>query len=198
MAADAPVTLVAIGPAPTIAEALRCEPGIAPRTHFVGMYGSFHWHHRTNLHLSMKPGAIAEFNVVQNLPAAQIIFRAPWRSMTITPLDTCGWAVLDGDRYTRLRDADDPLLRAVMTNYRIWSPKNAESDPETHTSVLYDTVAIHLAHSTKFLAMQRLPVLVDDEGYTRVDPAGRVVHVAMEWLDLPGYLDHLTARLLGG
>lgn len=192
-----PVTLVCIGPVPNIAEALRREPRIAYNAHFVGMHGSFAWHHRTNLCLSMEPGAIPEFNVIRGLPEAQAVLHAPWRSVTITPLDTCAWVMLDGERYARLRASRDPLVQAVMANYDIWSPRNTESNPAMHSSVLYDTVAIHLAHTTRHLAMRAMTVRVDADGYTREDPTGVPMRVAMAWDDLPAFLDELTMRLLG-
>ncbi len=196
LSAAEPVTLVAIGPMPNLAEALRREPRIVEHAHFVGMFGSFHWHHRTNLCLSMEPGAIPEFNVIQALPAARAVLHAPWLSVTLTPLDTCAWVMLDGERYARLRASRDPLVRAVLENYDIWSPRTAESDPATHTSVLYDTVAVHLAHTTRHLAMRSLRVRVDDAGYTREDPDGVPMQLALAWENLPAYLDELTARLL--
>jgi inosine-uridine nucleoside N-ribohydrolase len=192
-----PVMLICIGPVPNIAEALRREPGIAGNAHFVGMHGSIAWHHRTNLRLSLEPGAIPEFNVRQALPEAQAVLHAPWRSITITPLDTCARVVLDGERYARLRASRDPLVRAVIENYHIWSPHNADSNPEAHTSVLFDTVAVHLAYTTRYLSMKKMRVRVDDEGFTREDPAGVPMNVAIAWEDLPGFLNELTARLLG-
>jgi len=192
-----PVTLVCIGPVPNIAEALRREPGIVQNARFAGMHGSIAWHARTNLCLSMEPGPIPEYNVMRCLHEARAVLQAPWKSTTITPLDTCARVVLDGDRYARLRSSNDPLVRAVMENYDIWSPQNADSNPEVHSSVLFDTVAIHLAYTTRYLTMKRMRICVDDEGFTRKDPAGTPMNVAIAWEDLPGYLDELTARLLG-
>jgi inosine-uridine nucleoside N-ribohydrolase len=40
MQSDEPVTLIAVGPLPNIAEALKREPAIAQRARFVGMHGS--------------------------------------------------------------------------------------------------------------------------------------------------------------
>ncbi|MHB0937276.1 MAG: nucleoside hydrolase [Armatimonadota bacterium] len=197
MGSPEPVTLICIGPVPNIAEALRREPRITENAHFVGMHGSMAWHHRTNLCLSMEPGQIPEYNVMRDVPAAQAVLHTPWRSVTITPVDTCAWVVLDGERYARLRASRDPLVRAVLENYDIWSPRNAESNPDVHSSVLFDTVAIHLAYTTRYLTMKQMKVRVDDEGFMREDPAGVPMNVAIEWEDLPGYLDELTARVLG-
>ncbi len=192
-----PVTLIAIGPLGNIAEALRREPRIASRAHFVGMHGSFHWHIRTNLSLSMRPGPNPEWNVVCDIPAAQAVFNAPWIDRTITPIDTCGCVVLAGERYQRLLASADPLTRAVIENYRIWAGTHeAGCEPDTRSSVLFDCVAVHLAHTTRWLRMQQMGVCVDDDGSTRADAAGPPVNVALAWEDYEAFADDLVSRLL--
>jgi inosine-uridine nucleoside N-ribohydrolase len=197
MQSPEPVTLICIGPVPNIAEALSREPRIAARTRFVGMHGSFHWHITTNLKLGMAPGAAAEWNVVCDARAAQKVFAAPWLDATITPTDTCGRVVLDGAPYLQLRDAADPLVRALIENYRLWAKTHAGGcDPETHSSVLFDCVAVHLAHTTRWLKMRQMGVRVDDEGYTREDPAARPFNVALEWENYGAFAADLVGRLL--
>jgi inosine-uridine nucleoside N-ribohydrolase len=109
-----PVSLVCIGPVPNIAEVLCRAPHVAPKTRFVGMHGSISAHH------DGREGAIAEYNVKQDIPACQAVFEAPWLDMTITPLDTCGRVRLRGPRYAAVTESRDPLMRAVIENYRIW------------------------------------------------------------------------------
>ncbi len=196
MRSDEPVTVISIGPVSNIGAALEREPAIAEKAHFVGMHGSFGRHHVTNMNNRViREGAIAEWNVVCDIPACQRVFAAPWRSMTITPLDTCGLVMLEGSRYARLRDSQDPVVRAVIENYRLWSPRNADSDPETHSSVLFDTVAIYLAFTTDNLVVREMRVSVDGDGYTVQDTAGRPVRVALDWGDLDRFHSFLEARL---
>lgn len=191
-----PVTVIAIGPMPNLLEALRREPGIAQRANFVGMHGSIRKHHRTNMNnRGYAYGAIAEWNVVCDIPAAKAVFSAPWRSVTITPLDTCGFIQYDGSRYEQLKACPEPLLRSVIEQYRQWSPRNAESNPEAHTSVLFDTVAVYLAFSRENLLMQQMPLLIDDKGFTVEDPQGMPVDVAVEWTNVDRYYDFLCSRL---
>lgn len=193
-----PVTLIAIGPLTNVAEALRREPGIAPRTRFVAMAGSLREHHRTNMTGGVEPGQIAEWNIAADIPAAQAAFAAPWREAVITPLDTCAHVVLDGDRYARLMAAGDPLLKAVFENYRIWHTHAPQCFPERQSTVLFDTVAVHLAHTTRHLAMREMKLRVDDRGFTVEDAGTRPFQVAEAWHDLPGFYDELTERLLRG
>lgn len=62
--------------------------------------------------------------------------------------------------------------------------------------LFFDTVAIHLAHSTAFLSMERMGVRVDGQGYTRSHPNANPFNVATEWQDMEGYLDELVRRIL--
>lgn len=187
-----PVTLVCIGPVPNIRAALRREPRIAENGRFVGMLGCFRRSH------GGAPRVIAEWNVAQDVPASQAVFAAPW-PMTITPLDTCGQVRLSGDRYRAVCACPDPLTRAVVENYRVWlaarGPYSYAS--ETESSLLFDTVAVQLAFSTRFLVMKQIGVRVDERGFTLEEGGGRPVLAALDWTDLEGYQDFLLERLTG-
>ncbi|MGC9327053.1 MAG: nucleoside hydrolase, partial [Candidatus Hinthialibacter sp.] len=136
-----PVTLIAVGPLPNIAEALKREPRIAQKAKFVGMHGSVRLGYGGSQKIS------AEYNVRADAKACQKVFTAPWE-MTITPLDTCGLVVLEGERYAQVRDSKDPIAAAVIENYRIWNQSVDNSNPETpnrKSSTLFDPVAVYLA-----------------------------------------------------
>jgi len=186
-----PIMLICIGPVPNIGAALRREPGIAAKCRFVGMHGSLRSHHDGG------QGPIAEYNVVTDVPACQQVFTAPWIDMTITPLDTCGQVRLQGAKYEAVSDSPNPLARAVIENYRIWLQAGGWPEDE-RSSILFDTVAIHLAYSTRYLKMETLGVRVTDEGYTVIDPTARPVQCAVEWADLDAYEDFLVSRLTVG
>jgi inosine-uridine nucleoside N-ribohydrolase len=188
MTSAEPVTLISIGPLPNIAAALEREPRIASRTRFVGMHGSVRRQHEGN------EGAIAEFNVVENVAAAQKVFAAPWREIIITPLDTCGVVRLTGERYQTIRRSPDPAMRAIMENYDLWLKGKPD---EGKSSILFDTVAIYLAFTTERLVMERLGIRITDAGLMAIDPAAPQMNVAADWSDLEGYCDFLVVRLMG-
>lgn len=193
MASKQPVTLVCIGPVPNIAEALRREPRLAQKARFVGMHGSV----RVGYGKGSKP--TAEWNVRANPAACRAALTAPW-DITITPLDTCGFVQLRDDKYARIHDSADPLLRALMENYRVWTDWNIAhnqqgSDPAKASSTLFDCVAIYLAITQELCVMEPLHLRVDDDGFTREDPAARQLNVATQWKDLPAFEDWLVKRL---
>lgn len=184
-----PVTLICIGPAPNIKAALEREPRIAGRARLVGMYGSV----RRGYNLKKTPEP--EYNVKTNADACRKALTAAW-DVTITPLDTCSLVVLRGEKYAAIRASKDPLIVAVVENYRIWCGKNP-ARADSASSVLFDTVAVYLAVSEDLLQMERLGLRVTDEGMTVPDPAGKQVNCALEWKDLPAFENFLVRRLTG-
>ena len=187
MQSPQPITLIGIAPLPNIAAALKLEPRIAGKCRFVGMHGSIYRQH------DGKPESIDEYNVKADIPAAKAVFSAPWRSMVITPLDTCGLVRLSGTKYDTVRACKDPLTAAVIENYRVWSWVGDQFSKRS--SILFDTVAIHLAFSEKWLRMEDMRVAVDDSGFTRVSPEGQLMRVAIDWEDMGAFEEFLVERL---
>ncbi len=116
-----------------------------------------------------------EYNVKQDIDACRQVFAAPW-DITITPLDTCGLVVLKGELYQRVKNCSDPLIQAVIENYRIWLKRGLfriNKAFKSKSSVLFDTVAIYLAISEDWVKIESLPLQVTDAGITKIDPNGK-------------------------
>ena len=191
MKSSRPVTLICIGPVPNIAEALKREPRIAQHARFVGMYGS------VRLGYEGKAPPAPEWNVKCDPKACQAAFTAPW-DMIITPLDTCGVITLTGDKYARVRDSKDPIPADVIANYRAWAAadKNLPANfADQRSSTLFDTVAIYLATQPELCTMEQLRLRVTDEGFTVIDPKGKLMSVATAWKDLGRYENWIVDRL---
>ncbi|MBI5385906.1 MAG: nucleoside hydrolase [Verrucomicrobia bacterium] len=190
MQSKEPITLIAVGPLPNIAEALKREPRIAEKARFVGMHGSVYRGYGGSKTIH------AEWNVKADAKSCQAAFTAPWE-MVITPLDTCGLVTLDGERYRRVRDAKSPLATAIVENYRAWSlkGKQAKEVAEQRSSVLFDTVAVYLAFSQDLCKMESVGLRVTDDGFTRVDPQAKKVAAAIDWKNLDAYRDLLVERI---
>ena len=184
-----PVTLIAIGPMPNVAAALTREPRIAQKARIVGMDGSV----RVGYDGSTQPSA--EWNVKADVKAAQQVLSGAW-DITITPLDTCGLVRLEGEQYRRVRDAKNPVAATIIQNYRIWSRSNQRpTDADSHSTTLFDTVAVYLAFAQELCTMESLNIRVSDDGYTRLDPAGKRMNVATRWKNLDAYRNFLVQRL---
>jgi len=192
MNAPEPVTLICIGPMPNIGEALSRAPEIVGNARFVGMHGSIYKGYRGSDKIH------AEYNVLMHTKACQKVFNADW-DITITPLDTCGLVRLKGEEYQTVKRCRDPLIQALMQNYRLWLQQHNRMDLyDIKSSTLFDTVAVYLAFSRELLVMEELKVRVTDDGYTVLDEKAKSMDVAVDWKDLAAFERFLVERLTSG
>lgn len=184
------VTVLCIGPASTTAQALAMVPAIAAKARFVGMHGAVRFGYRG----STTP--VPEYNVFIDVPAFRTVLDAPW-PITLTPLDTCGIVTLEDDEYALVRDAQTPLMRAVMANYRAWAEVLGRPElAERRSTTLFDTVAVYLAFAQDLLEMEAIRLAVRDDGLTYEAADGRQVNAALAWRDLPAFRQDLVERLI--
>jgi len=185
-----PVTVIAVGPPTTMAVVAQRRPDLAAKARFVGMHGS------VRKGYGNRPPA-AEWNVKANPKAARQALSAGWKRTTITPLDTCGRVSLAGTRFAVLKTSRDPLVQAVLENYRVWARK-ASVDEMTASTTLFDTVAVYLARpdAQTLLKLEDLRIEVTDKGFTRIDAAGRPMSVATQWKNLEEFHDLLLRTLM--
>jgi hypothetical protein len=95
-----------------------------------------------------------------------------------------------------VRDCPDPLVRAVIENYRIWLEKDKDR-AERASSTLFDPVAVYLAISQDLLVMESLGIRVTDDGFTVIDSKAKVMNCATAWKNLPAFREFLVKRLTG-
>ncbi len=164
------ITLVAVGPLQNIADALRKEPNLGQLAKRIvlmsGSIGASAW----------SPTPFAEWNVVRATSDAQTVYGAGL-PLTIVPLDSTTYVTLKDDERARLEKHPAPLTRALEALYRLWI-----SRPDQRMT-LHDQMAVGevLQPGAFFGRCASMPVRVDDEGFTRVDPsAGKPVSVCLE------------------
>ncbi len=195
MASPEPMVILAIGPMPNIQVALQREPRIAQKARIVGMHGS------VRLGYNGDKQICAEYNVKEDPRSCQAGFTAAW-PIVITPLDTCGLVTLEGSWYEKVTQSKDPVAKAIIENYRLWSAAKAKADLATapvpaKSSILFDTVAVYLAFSEQGLGMEDLPIRVTDDGFTRIETGAKTIRVATQWKDKEAFLQLLAGRLAG-
>jgi inosine-uridine nucleoside N-ribohydrolase len=188
------VTIVAIGPVPSLAIALKRAPDIAGKCRFVGMYGSF------DAGYGGGPQS-AEFNVKVDPAGLRAVLSAPWRDILLTPLDTCGLVGLGGERYHAVWSATgDPLLRALITSYCVFAPRQNWMNCDffaTRSTTLFDCVAVYLAYSEELVETETISFEITDDGFTRRNAAGPLrARVAIRWKNMDGFEAQLAGRLL--
>jgi inosine-uridine nucleoside N-ribohydrolase len=189
MASPEPVTLLTIGPLTNIALALKREPRIASNARIVAMLGSI----RVGYNGQSTP--VPEYNVVEDVPACKAVFAAPWE-ITLTPLDTCGTVVLDGERYGSLVRSTDPVVEAIIENYETWHFARGQTTRPVKSSVLFDTVAVYLCTTEGLVEIESLHIDVQKTGLMHIKKGGKLCRCATSWRDYVGYLDWMMGRLL--
>jgi len=164
------VTLIAVGPLQNVADALRKEPNLGKYVKRVVLMSG-------NIYESVwKKTPIAEWNVVQAIADAQLVYGAGL-PLTIVPLDSTTLVQLKDDERRLLSKYRSPLTQSLEALYRLWL------ENPTSRMTLHDQLAIAetAAPGTFFNKIETLPLVVDDEGYTRVDrDKGKPVAVCLE------------------
>lgn len=186
------MTIIAIGPMTNLAELCRRRPDLVKKCRLIAMAGSIRKNFRD------QPGTIAEYNVKIDIPASQTVFAADWKEFTITPLDHCGNMILTGELYRRILQSPAVIPQAVIGSYRAWQEFFKQPDGwKTESSILYDTVAVHLAATDRYVKFEMMNLTVDDTGTLRTSAGGRQIRVAMGWNTVEEYKQELTAVLTG-
>jgi hypothetical protein len=93
------------------------------------------------------------------------------------------------------------LMRGLLESFGVWCRNRdwCAKDPgfvAEKSSTLFDTVAVYLAVSSELVKTESFGVRVTDEGMTVPDAGGRPIQWALDWKDLDGYEEWLTARLV--
>jgi hypothetical protein len=107
-------------------------------------------------------------------------------------------AQLEGYKHRRIVESGDPLARAIISHYETWWKNGRVEGPEQWqkaSSILFDTVAVHLAFCKQTLVMEDLPVCVTNEGFTIIEEGAPSIRCATKWKDYGGFEDLLVGRL---
>lgn len=190
MESPGPVTLIAIGPTPNLADALEREPRIIENVRVIAMSGS------VDVGYGGSPEPEPEYNVRADIAGSRAMYEAPW-DLLIAPLDTAGTIQLRGDLYQQVLHSEKPSIQALLENYRIWADNVdwTQVDPAVESSVLFDALAIALAVDTSWVEIEEVQLDVTDDGMTRRASDGKVVRSALRWKDRDGFERWLVDRL---
>lgn len=165
------VTLLAVGPLQNVADALRKEPNLGKYVKRVVLMSGCIYGTATS-----KDKPIREWNVFQSTADSQLVYGAGL-PLTIVPLDSTTYLRLTDEERKQVRDYKSPLTYALECLYRLWL------DNPTARMTLHDQLAVAetASPSTFFGKKETLPIIVDAEGYTRIDrERGKPVTVCLE------------------
>ena len=164
------VTVIAVGPLQNVADAIRLSDDFKKNIkELVLMSGCIYKRADTGK-------LIPEWNVRGSTKDAQVVYASgiPTR---IVPLDSTTLVKLSDKERTKVAKHDSPLTRSLESLYRLWM-----GGPRSRM-ILHDQLAVAEAARPGLFFGKRetLPLIVDDEGYTRIDEArGKPIVVCLE------------------
>lgn len=165
------VVLLAVGPLQNVADALRKEPNLGKYVKRVVLMSGCIYGTASN-----PAKLIREWNVFQSTADSQLVYGAGL-PLTIVPLDSTTHLRLTEEERKQVRDYKSPLTYALESLYRLWL------ESPTARMTLHDQLAVAEAASpsTFFGKKEVLPLVVDAEGYTRIErDRGKPVTVCLE------------------
>jgi purine nucleosidase len=167
------ITLVCIGPLTNIAAVLRRDPATFRKLKRIVMMGGSIQVGFGDDGRPPQPPPVAEYNIVQDIRAAQTVFQAGVH-IDMMPLDSTQ-IHLEEDRRDLLFAQGTPLTDALTLLYHEW----AELNPWGKTPTLYDVVALAHVIDPALCPTQPMHVAVDAQGYTRLTPGVANVSVCL-------------------
>ena len=184
-ASPVPVDILAIGPMTNFPNLLTSFPQVVKNANIRAMMGSIYKGYDD----AFSPSA--EYNVELCPECANQLLHAGW-NITITPLDTCEYVVLDvglvkellsGTSAASLTLADIYLYGCLTSTMECKGP--VRSDPP----VLFDAAGtlLLLPNASSYVAFHELKLSVNATGYTVIDSSsGFPVSVALDWQKTDG------------
>jgi purine nucleosidase len=167
------ITLVAIAPLTNIAALEDRDPATFRKLKRIVLMGGSIDVGYAGSGRPAKPPPVAEYNIVQDIRAAQTVFRSGVR-IDMMPLDSTQ-VPLDENRRDLLFAQGTALTDALTLLYHEWS----ELNPWGHTPTLYDVVAMARVIDPTLCPTQPMHVVVDNKGYTRPEPGAANANVCL-------------------
>jgi inosine-uridine nucleoside N-ribohydrolase len=165
-AASAEIALVAVGPLSNVAAALAFDKDFPARVPELVVMGGGH------AIGNVTPSA--EFNIWADPEAAAMVFSAPFRKITLVPLDATHRALVSRGDCARLRASGTPAGKATadIIEARIDAHEASQKMPVPETAPVHDALCVASLVEPSVISTRRLHVAVETAGTLTV---GRTV-----------------------
>jgi inosine-uridine nucleoside N-ribohydrolase len=161
-----PITLVPVGPLSNIAAALAVEPGIVDGVDEIVIMGGGHDHGNET--------ASAEFNIWADPEAADVVLAAPWRKLTLVPLDATHRALVSRADCDALDALGTPggAAAATFVRQRIDAYDAGSTIAPRDAAPVHDALCVAYLIHPEVITTRHLHVRVETQGTRTV---GRTV-----------------------
>ncbi|CAF5018101.1 unnamed protein product [Rotaria sp. Silwood1] len=194
--------LIEISPTTSLGHVLqRLQPETLKYIRLFAMAGSI-YHGYGN---SSQPSK--EYNVVVDIPAAQMVFNASWAYFALAPLDTTIFMQFYGPEWQTFLSFrnQSKYVQLVIDSYTVWYNNGGKYsgamkpfNPDNGTSTMYDVLAAFLAANyprAYTMVVQELPLIVTQDGFTKVDSVlGKQINASVAFLTSDPYV---STELIG-
>ena len=145
----------------------RLDPEILKSIRLFVMAGSFH--------------SSREYNIIQNIPAAQTVFNSSWAYFSLPPLDTTVYMQFFGAEWQTFLSFTNKSkhVELIIDSYTAWYNNGGKHygaikpfSPQIGTSTMYDVLAafsaaIHPSFSS--MVVEDVPLIVTNDGITAIN-----------------------------
>jgi purine nucleosidase len=183
------ITLLALGPLTNLAAALARDAAAFRRLKRIVLMGGSVRRGYRDLAWSAGGTPSIEYNIVSDVAAAQAVFAAGL-PLVVAPLDA-SMIALDELKRQLIFTRSTPITDALALTYLQWSAVAGRVTP-----LLFDTAALALAIEPAMFKLERLRLVVDDDGHTRIADGQPNADVALE-ADEGRFFSWLMPRLVG-
>jgi inosine-uridine nucleoside N-ribohydrolase len=141
-----------------------------------------------------------EYNVYDDIPAAQRVFNASWAYFGLAPVDCTNFMQFNGPAWQAFLPFrnQNTHVQLVIDSYTVWYNNGGKNfgamqpfSPENGTSTMHDVLAAFLAatYSTVYpMVTQVLPMIVTTDGFTKVNiTLGKQVNASVAFLTQDPY-----------
>ena len=180
MASPVPVDILAIGPMTNFPNLLTSFPQVVKNANVQAMMGSIYKGYDN------ASSPTAEYNVKLCPDCANQLLHAGW-NVTMTPLDTCEYVILDIDLEKELLSGTNAAVLTLANAFLydcLTSTVECTGPVRTDPPVLFDAVGtlLLLPNASSYIVFQELKLSVNATGYTVIDSgSGFPVNVALYW-----------------
>ncbi len=172
------VDIIAIGPMTNFPTLVQKYPDSVKNARIKAMAGSI------NVGYDGSKQPAAEYNVNICPWCMQVLLGAGWNKVTITPLDTCGNVVLDGDQVKHMLQGDSKASAALASTLTFFCIQEY-CDLKDKTPILFDIIGTLIAMpdvGMEYMNYSLMNLRVNSTGYTVVDNmTGKPTYVALSW-----------------
>jgi inosine-uridine nucleoside N-ribohydrolase len=177
------ITLIAIGPMSNIAALIDKDKNAVRQLKRIVAMGGWLRPLEDGIGHTLSPRA--EYNVSIDVRAAQKVFQSGV-PLQVFPLDSTLHLTLDEVKRKSVFSSGTPLTDSLGVLYLLWGRT---------TPVLYDPLAVAFTTRPELCALERMSILVDDEGVTRTGTGPRNAEVCMK-SNATGFFDYFMERIV--